>query len=66
MQPWRFVVVDSAEAKQRVGGLVYAASNIDAPAGSPGTYANVAQTTLDALTRYADDVRAARRLPGGR
>jgi 3-methyl-2-oxobutanoate hydroxymethyltransferase len=40
----------------------YAASAIDNP---PTTYANVARTTLDALTRYADDVRAARQLPGG-
>ena len=40
----------------------YAASAIDNP---PDTYANVAQTTLDALSRYADDVRAARQLPGG-
>jgi 3-methyl-2-oxobutanoate hydroxymethyltransferase len=40
----------------------YAASAIDDP---PDTYANVARTTLDALTRYAQDVRAARRLPGG-
>jgi 3-methyl-2-oxobutanoate hydroxymethyltransferase len=41
----------------------YAASAIDDP---PDAYANVARTTLDALTRYADDVRAARQLPGGR
>jgi 3-methyl-2-oxobutanoate hydroxymethyltransferase len=40
----------------------YAASAVDDP---PDTYANVALTTLDALTRYADDVRAARQLPGG-
>ncbi len=40
----------------------YAASAVDDP---PDTYANVARTTLDALTRYADDVRAARQLPGG-
>jgi len=40
----------------------YAASAIDDP---PETYANVARTTLDALTRYADDVRGARQLPGG-
>jgi 3-methyl-2-oxobutanoate hydroxymethyltransferase len=41
----------------------YAAAAIDDP---PDTYAHVAQTTLDALTRYADDVRGARQLPGGR
>ncbi len=40
----------------------YAASGIDDP---PDTYANVAQTTLDAMTRYADDVRSGRQLPGG-
>lgn len=40
----------------------YAESGIDSP---PDTYANVAQTTLDAMTRYADDVRGGRQLPGG-
>jgi 3-methyl-2-oxobutanoate hydroxymethyltransferase len=40
----------------------YAASAIDA---KPDTYANVARTTLDALTAYADDVRAARQIKGG-
>lgn len=40
----------------------YAESTID---DAPETYAHVAATTLDALTRYAGDVRAARRLPGG-
>ena len=40
----------------------YAASAID---GAPDTYVNVAQQTLEAMTRYADDVRAARQLPGG-
>jgi 3-methyl-2-oxobutanoate hydroxymethyltransferase len=40
----------------------YAASAID---GAPDTYVNVAQMTLDAITTYADDVRAARQLPGG-
>lgn len=40
----------------------YAASAIDNP---PDTYANVAQTTLEALIRYADDVRSGRQLPGG-
>ena len=32
VQPWRFVVVESAEAKQRVGGVVYAPSNIETSA----------------------------------
>ncbi|MDP9391459.1 MAG: 3-methyl-2-oxobutanoate hydroxymethyltransferase [Actinomycetota bacterium] len=40
----------------------YAASAIE---GAPDTYVNVAQQTLDAMTRYADDVRSARQLPGG-
>ena len=40
----------------------YAASAIDA---KPDTYANVARTTLEALTAYADDVRAARQIKGG-
>lgn len=40
----------------------YAASNIDEPAT---TYANVARTTLDAITTYAADVRAARQVAGG-
>jgi 3-methyl-2-oxobutanoate hydroxymethyltransferase len=40
----------------------YAASAID---GAPDTYVNVAQQTLEAMTRYADDVRSARQLPGG-
>lgn len=40
----------------------YAASALD---GAPDTYVNVAQLVLDAMTAYADDVRAARQLPGG-
>src|SRR5258706_12105013 len=40
----------------------YAASAIDA---RPDTYANVAQITLDALSAYAEDVRAARQIKGG-
>ena len=40
----------------------YAASAIDA---RPDTYANVARTTLDALTAYAEDVRASRQIKGG-
>ena len=40
----------------------YAESAIDDP---PDTYANVAQTTLDAITAYAADVRSSRQLPGG-
>lgn len=40
----------------------YAASAIDNP---PDTYANVAQTTLAAITAYAEDVRAVRQITGG-
>lgn len=40
----------------------YAASAIDDP---PDTYANVARITLDALSTYASDVRAARQVAGG-
>ena len=40
----------------------YAASGLDGP---PDTYANVAQTTYDAITAYADDVRSGRQIRGG-
>ena len=40
----------------------YSASALD---GAPDTYANVARIALDAITTYAEDVRAARQLPGG-
>lgn len=40
----------------------YAAKNLDDPAD---TYANVARTTLDAITAYADDVRAGEQIRGG-
>lgn len=40
----------------------YAASTIDNP---PETYAYVAKTALDALSVYAEDVRAARQIKGG-
>lgn len=40
----------------------YAASALDDP---PDTYANVARITLDAITAYAEDVRAARQVVGG-
>lgn len=40
----------------------YAASWLDS---DKETYANVAQTTLDALCAYADDVRSARQIKGG-
>jgi 3-methyl-2-oxobutanoate hydroxymethyltransferase len=40
----------------------YAASGLDDP---PETYANVAQTTHDAITAYAEDVREGRQIKGG-
>ena len=40
----------------------YAASAIDNP---PDTYAHVARIVLDAITAYADDVRASRQIKGG-
>jgi 3-methyl-2-oxobutanoate hydroxymethyltransferase len=40
----------------------YAASTIDNP---PDTYAQVASTSLAAITAYADDVRASRQIRGG-
>jgi 3-methyl-2-oxobutanoate hydroxymethyltransferase len=40
----------------------YAASGLDDP---PDTYANVAQVTYDAITAYAEDVRAGRQIKGG-
>ena len=40
----------------------YAASALDA---KTETYANVARITLDAITAYADDVRAGRQIKGG-
>jgi 3-methyl-2-oxobutanoate hydroxymethyltransferase len=40
----------------------YAASTIDQP---PDTYAHVAQTALEAISAYADDVRSARQIRGG-
>jgi 3-methyl-2-oxobutanoate hydroxymethyltransferase len=41
----------------------YAASGLDNP---PETYANVAQITLDAITAYAEDVRAGRQIKGAK
>ncbi|HEX4225869.1 MAG TPA: 3-methyl-2-oxobutanoate hydroxymethyltransferase [Pseudonocardiaceae bacterium] len=40
----------------------YAASGVDSP---PDTYANVARTAFDALSAYAEDVRAERQIKGG-
>jgi nitroreductase len=36
VQPWRFVVVESAEAKERVSKVVYAAANIETSAFAVG------------------------------
>jgi 3-methyl-2-oxobutanoate hydroxymethyltransferase len=41
----------------------YAASALDDP---PDTYANVAKIAFEAITTYADDVRAGRQIRGGR
>src|SRR3954465_14768758 len=32
VQPWQFVVVESDEAKAKIGGVVYAASNVESSA----------------------------------
>jgi 3-methyl-2-oxobutanoate hydroxymethyltransferase len=40
----------------------YAASTLDS---KTETYANVARITLDAITAYAEDVRAGRQIKGG-
>ena len=40
----------------------YAASALE---GTADSYANVARTTLEAITSYSEDVRAGRQLPGG-
>ena len=36
VQPWRFVVVESAEAKERVSKVVYAAANVETSAFAVG------------------------------
>lgn len=48
--------------RMATAAIGYAASAL---AGAPDAYANVAQITRDAMSSYADDVRAARQLPGG-
>ncbi|HEX3591738.1 MAG TPA: 3-methyl-2-oxobutanoate hydroxymethyltransferase [Pseudonocardiaceae bacterium] len=52
------------DGRVRMGhaAIGYAASGLDKP---PDTYANVARTTFDALTSYADDVRSSRQIKGG-
>jgi 3-methyl-2-oxobutanoate hydroxymethyltransferase len=53
------------DGRMRMGhaAIGYAASAIDDP---PDTYACVARIALEALTGYADDVRAGRQIKGGR
>jgi 3-methyl-2-oxobutanoate hydroxymethyltransferase len=51
------------DGRVRMGhaAIGYAASGLD---DKPDTYANAAQTAFDALSAYADDVRAARQIKG--
>jgi 3-methyl-2-oxobutanoate hydroxymethyltransferase len=48
--------------RMATAAIGYAASAIDDP---PDTYANVARISLDAITAYAEDVRAGRQVRGG-
>jgi 3-methyl-2-oxobutanoate hydroxymethyltransferase len=48
--------------RMATAAIGYAEANIDEPAD---TYANVAQVSLDAITAYAQDVRAGRQVRGG-
>lgn len=48
--------------RMATAAIGYAESNIDDPAD---TYANVAKVSLDAITAYAEDVRAGRQVRGG-
>ena len=48
--------------RMATSAIGYAATGIDDP---PDTYANVARIALEALTSYADDVRAGRQIKGG-
>ena len=48
--------------RMATAAIGYSADALDNP---PDTYANVAQIALDAITAYADDVRAARQIAGG-
>jgi 3-methyl-2-oxobutanoate hydroxymethyltransferase len=47
--------------RMALAAIGYAAAGLDS---TPETYANVAQVTLDALSAYAGDVRAGRRIKG--
>ncbi|MBU8829683.1 3-methyl-2-oxobutanoate hydroxymethyltransferase [Mycolicibacterium goodii] len=48
--------------RMATAAIGYSADALDAP---PDTYANVAQIAFDAISAYADDVRAARQIAGG-
>jgi 3-methyl-2-oxobutanoate hydroxymethyltransferase len=48
--------------RMATAAIGYAASGLDDP---PETYANVARVSHDAITSYADDVRAGRQIRGG-
>jgi 3-methyl-2-oxobutanoate hydroxymethyltransferase len=48
--------------RMATAAIGYAASGLDNP---PDTYANVAQISYDAITAYAEDVRAGRQIRGG-
>jgi 3-methyl-2-oxobutanoate hydroxymethyltransferase len=48
--------------RMATAAIGYAASGLDSP---PDTYANVAQVSYDAISAYAEDVRAARQIKGG-
>jgi 3-methyl-2-oxobutanoate hydroxymethyltransferase len=48
--------------RMATAAIGYAASGLDDP---PDTYANVARISFDAITAYAEDVRAARQIKGG-
>lgn len=48
--------------RMATAAIGYSAANLDS---DPDTYANVARTAFDALTTYAEDVRAGRQIRGG-
>lgn len=48
--------------RMATAAIGYSADGLDKP---PTTYANVAQIAYDAISAYADDVRAARQIAGG-
>jgi 3-methyl-2-oxobutanoate hydroxymethyltransferase len=48
--------------RMATAAIGYSAANLDQ---EPDTYANVARTAFDALTAYAEDVRAGRQIRGG-